>query len=250
MPPKKQTKKTNARPENTLEDLLYQKLQVLFDVENRLVKALPKMAKKASDPDLRSGFEKHLRQTEEHAERLTRAFSMIDQTAKKLSSEGIRGMIADAEWIITNVHGAAALDASLIAAAQYVEHYEIAGYESAIAWATLLGCDDVVELLQQTLDEEQETSDELTELATAKIDERAMDNKNNNNANDEASDSKGIVEIVGVEVVEAVGDSDEDNEEDVEDEDADALKANAAAEKEDNLDKDSDDHKVKKDKSR
>jgi ferritin-like metal-binding protein YciE len=166
--------KNKLRTGQTLKDLLINKLSALSDVENQLIKALPKMAKNASDPDLRHGFEKHLEQTKDHAQRIAKAFDILEVRAQKLTVDAIRGMIADAEWVIKNVKGAAALDANLIAAAQYVEHYEAAGYESAVEWANLLGQEEVASLLRQTLEEEQETSAEFAELASSKIDERAL----------------------------------------------------------------------------
>jgi ferritin-like metal-binding protein YciE len=172
MPHATTTKKT--KEQMTLADLFAMKLKVLYDIESRLVKALPKMAKKATDPELQKGFERHARQTEVHAERLERAFEILGMRAQKLESEGIQGLIADAEWIMKNVEGDAAMDASLIAAAQIVEHCEIASYESAIAWATSLSQNTVADLLQETLNEEKETSDTLTELAQTSINERAL----------------------------------------------------------------------------
>lgn len=158
----------------TLSDLLITKLSVLYDVENQLVKALPKMAKNASDPDLAAGFEEHLTQTKEHVRRLEKAFSLLEVKPKKVKSEAIRGLIDDAQWVIKNVKGDEALDANLIAAAQYVEHYEIAGYGSACSWATNIGQTEVAGLLQETLDEEKATDKKLNDLATSTINERAL----------------------------------------------------------------------------
>jgi len=178
--PTKTATKTKAsstkrkQEEMSLQDLLVTKLKALLYIENELVKALPKMAKNASDEELSAGFEKHLEQTKEHVERVNQAFEMLDEHPSKIECEGIDGIVSDAEWGVEHVEGDAALDANLIAAAQYAEHYEIAGYTSAIAWAKALDKGDVADLLQQTLDEEQETSDTLAELANAKIDERAV----------------------------------------------------------------------------
>lgn len=168
------TKADSAGTQDTLRDLLVNKLKALYDTEKQLVKALPAMAKNATDEDLKQGFENHLEQTKVHVERLEQSFEMIGEDPDELECDGIRGIIADAEWVIDNVNGDAALDANLIAAAQHVEHYEMAGYQSAITWARILGQDDIADLLEGTLNEEQETSDELADLAVAKIDMKAM----------------------------------------------------------------------------
>ncbi len=153
----------------TLHDLLLNKLSVLSDVENQLIKALPKMAKAATDLELSAGFEGHLKQTREHARRLEQAFAILKQKPKKLRSEAIRGLVEDGAWVIKNVTGDEALDANLIAAAQYVEHYAIAGYGSALEWATEMGHEEVADLLQATLDEEKDTDKKLNDLARGKI---------------------------------------------------------------------------------
>ena len=161
-------------PEMNLHDLLVIKLQVLYDVETQLVKALPKMAKNSSDEDLKAGFEEHLAQTMGQVNRLERIFAMLDMKPKKLRSESIRGLILDADWVIKNVNGDTALDANLIAAAQSVEHYEIAGYSGAHTWATELGHTEIADLLQETLDEETAAEAKLTELAASRIDHMAL----------------------------------------------------------------------------
>lgn len=202
---------------DTLFELLLTKLKSLYDVENQLVKALPKMAKNATDPDLKMGFEKHLKQTQEHVARLERAFEMLEKKPQKLAVEGMRGMIADAEWIIKNVNGEEALDASLIAAAQCVENYEMASYQSAVQWANLLEQSDIAELLQRTLDEEEETSDELAELASSKIDEGAMaSDGGDNNTGGDRNQQGGAATKGGEETDDA---EDEDEEEDAEGDD-------------------------------
>jgi len=156
-----------------LSDLLIAKLQALYDTENELIKALPKMARKADDPDLRASFEEHLEQTKEHVQRLEDAFSILEEKPKKLKGEAIRGLVNDASWVMQHVKGAEALDANLIAAAQYAEHYEMAGYGSARQWAEELGQTEIVDLLQKTLDEEKETDQKLSDLAMSKINGRA-----------------------------------------------------------------------------
>ena len=158
----------------SLRDLLEMKMRTMLDVEQQLAKALPKMAKKANDPDLRRGFERHAKQTEEHAQRLAQALETMGVRPQKISSDAVRGIVADGAWVMKNVKGDAATDAGLIAAGQGAEHFEIAAYEAAIGWAKMLGRDDIARTMQQTLNEEKETSDALMELANSKINGEAM----------------------------------------------------------------------------
>lgn len=158
----------------TLNDLLVLKLKALYDIETQLIKALPKMAAQANDPDLKAGFERHLKETKGHAERLERAFKLLATKPSTIKVEAIRGLVADAEWIMKQKPGKEALDAMLVAAALYVEHYEMAGYLSASMWAVRLGHHRVSDLLRKTLDEEVKTATKLNVLAEKKIDVRAM----------------------------------------------------------------------------
>lgn len=159
--------------DETLHGLLIMKLQCILDNETNIVKALPKMAKKATDKDLKEAFNHHLAETKEQIKRLEKAFSLLAMKPKKTKVEAIRGLISDADWVMKNVHDTAALDANLIAAAQYVEHYEMAGYGTASEWAKLMGHTEVQDLLEQNLAEEKEADKKLNELATSKINERA-----------------------------------------------------------------------------
>jgi ferritin-like metal-binding protein YciE len=158
----------------SLHDIFIQKLQALYDIEKQLVKALPKMAKQAHDASLQAGFEEHLEQTKEHVTRLERAFVLLEEKPRSLQSSAIRGLIEDASWVMHHVYGKEALDANLIAAAQYVEHYEMAGYGAALAWARLMNHTEVADLLELTLREEIETDQKLTKLAESKINDRAL----------------------------------------------------------------------------
>jgi len=170
---KKQQKKEKY---SNLHELLILKLQVLHDVENQLIKALPKMAKAATDPKLRQAFTDHLKQTKGHEERIDKALMHMGDTGKhKEKSDAIRGLIKDADWCIKNVKKSEARDAVLIAAAQYVEHYEMAGYGAARSWAELMGHEAVASLLQMTLNEEGEANELLTSLAQGGINEKAND---------------------------------------------------------------------------
>ena len=159
--------------ENGLQRLYVEQLKDIYSAESQLLKALPKMAKAARSQELRQGFEKHLEQTKGHVERLEQIFSSLDESPKGKKCMGMQGLIEEGEEVIQEESATDALDAGLIAAAQRVEHYEIAAYGSVHAFAELLGDDDSVNLLQQTLDEEKETDKKLTELS-AEINKQAM----------------------------------------------------------------------------
>ncbi len=149
-----------------LMDLFVKKISALYDVETHLLKALPKMAKAATNPDLASAFADHLVETENHVARLEKIFAILDLQPKKLKSEAIRGVTLDGEWVIKNISPDSALDASLARAAQYVEHYEMAGYMGAISWAEDLDLGEVESLLKETLLEEKEADQKLDELGS------------------------------------------------------------------------------------
>lgn len=161
------------KPSQNLQELFLVKIQALYDVENRLVKALPKMAKSATDKDLAIGFTSHLAQTQEHVKRLEKVFELMEESPKKLSCEGIKGIIQDAEWTIDNTEKGAALDAALIAAGSHAEHYEISGYTTAIEWARLLEETEAADLMEKTLTEERATDQKMMALGRDKINERA-----------------------------------------------------------------------------
>ncbi len=179
MPKKKKTVSkgsTDAGVEGgeDLKSVFVLKLRSLLDTESELIDALPKMAEAAGDSELKKAFEEHLEQTKEHEERIKKAFEILDISPQKLKGEAIQGLIRDAEWVVENVEGHEARDAAMIAAAQYVEHYEIAGYGSALAWARRLGYEDIAELLTQTLEEEKETDIKLSALAESSINDEAL----------------------------------------------------------------------------
>lgn len=156
--------KTMAKLSN-LSDLLVLELQDLYSAENQLVKALPKMAKAATNDELQSGFNEHLEQTKQHVERLERVMEILGASPKGKTCKAMQGLIAEGEEILEEDAEPAVRDAALIAAAQKVEHYEIAGYGSARTYAELLAQDEVAELLQETLEEEGETDKRLSEIA-------------------------------------------------------------------------------------
>jgi ferritin-like metal-binding protein YciE len=150
---------------NRLKHLYIEELTDLYSAENQLVKALPKMAKAASSEDLRAGFEEHLGQTKEHVARLEKIFKALEESPKGKKCKGMEGLIKEGSEMIEEGLAPEELDAGLISAAQRVEHYEIAGYGCVRTYAHLLGEDQAVSLLQQTLDEEKDTDAKLTQLA-------------------------------------------------------------------------------------
>jgi ferritin-like metal-binding protein YciE len=150
---------------NTLRGLFVDELRDLYDAENRLVKAIPKMAKAARSEELRSGFEEHLEQTKEHAERLKQVLTSLGEKATAKKCLGLIGIVEEGEEMMDQDFDGAVMDAALISAAQRVEHYEIAAYGCVHAWAQVLGEKNAASLLEKTLDEEKETDEKLTELA-------------------------------------------------------------------------------------
>lgn len=160
---------------DSLHDLLILKLQALHDVEQQLTKALPTMAKRASSPELKEAFESHLQETKEQVRRLERAMKHLGVSPKTEKVAAIRGLVEDGSWVMKHVEDDAARDAALIAAAQYVERYETAGYGTAREWARLMGHTQVEELLSQSLEEEEAANQKLTELAESGINDEAND---------------------------------------------------------------------------
>lgn len=165
-----------------LRDLFTVKIMSLYDIETQIVKALPKMAKAASNEDLKDSFIEHAKETAVHASRLEEVFDMLSMKPKKMKVEAIRGLVEDAEWIIKEKPSAELLDAVLIASARYVEHYEMAGYMSAIEWAELLEMDDAAELLKSTLEEESNADAKLVEIASSTVNQKAFDYDENDRA--------------------------------------------------------------------
>jgi ferritin-like metal-binding protein YciE len=150
---------------SALKELFVDELKDLYSAENQLTKALPKMARAATSPDLKAGFEEHLKQTEGHVERLAKIFEQLQESPKGKKCKGMEGLITEGKEMIEEDPGSEELDAGLIAAAQRVEHYEIAGYGCVVAYAKLLGETEAVSLLRQTLDEEKATDKKLTQLS-------------------------------------------------------------------------------------
>jgi ferritin-like metal-binding protein YciE len=157
----------------TMNDLFLHTLEDIYYAEQQIVKNLPDMVKKASDPQLKSGFETHLRETETHVKRLEQAFEKLDVKAKAVDCPAIDGILKEAKEVAGEVDDKSVLDAALIAAAQAIEHYEMTRYGTLISWAQELGRQDVVNLLQATLEEEKATDKKLTSIAEAKVNRRA-----------------------------------------------------------------------------
>jgi len=149
----------------TLEELFIHELKDIHSAETQLVKALPKMAKAASNESLKAAFEEHLSETEEHVSRIEQIMENFDGSAGGKTCKAMQGLIAEGEEVIKEDAEAAVKDAALIIAAQKVEHYEISAYGSARAMAEALGYDDIADLLSTTLDEESMTDESLTALA-------------------------------------------------------------------------------------
>jgi len=150
---------------NTLHDVYVEQLRDLYSAENQLIKALPKMAKAANDATLRQGFEEHLEQTKVHAERLEEIFEALDEKPTGKKCKAMAGLVEEGSEAIGEDASPEAKDAMLIAAAQRVEHYEMAGYGTVKTYAKLLGYDEAAETLEETLSEEVETDEKLTEAA-------------------------------------------------------------------------------------
>jgi ferritin-like metal-binding protein YciE len=150
----------------SLDDVLMEQLADLHSAETQLVEALPKVAQSASTPELRTALEDHLEQTRGHVRRLEEAFSQLGTSIPKDHCQGMEGLLKEGEQVVAAKGDPAAKDAALIAAAQRVEHYEIAGYGTARTLADQLGHDDVKRLMNETLDEEAAADEKLTKIAT------------------------------------------------------------------------------------
>ena len=159
--------------EKTLDDLFLDTLKDIYYAEKQIVKTLPKMAKAATAPELKAGFEKHLEESEGHVERLEQVFDLIGKPARGKTCEAIIGIIDEGKTIMDDFKGTAALDAGLVSAAQAVEHYEIARYGTLKTWAQQLGLNEAVTLLDATLKEEVATDKKLTQVAESNVNRMA-----------------------------------------------------------------------------
>jgi ferritin-like metal-binding protein YciE len=157
----------------TLDDLFVHQLRDIYYAEKQIVQTLPEMIEKATDSNLKRGFETHLGETKNHVKRLEQVFKMHGVEAKGIDCPAIDGIIEEADDIIADVEDKKVLDAALIAAAQAVEHYEITRYGTLIAWAKQLGRPDCASVLQQNLEEEKATDAKLTSLAERNVNVKA-----------------------------------------------------------------------------
>ena len=157
-----------------LDELFHETLKDIYFAEKKILGTLPKMAKAAQSAELKSAFEKHKTETEEHVARLEQVFEEIKETPRGKTCDAIMGIIEEGQEVMKEFKGAPALDAGLLAAAQAVEHYEIARYGTLKTWAAELGLNGAVKLLETTLAEEKKTDDALTELAESQVNQHAL----------------------------------------------------------------------------
>ena len=162
------------KKENNLQELLIEEMRDIYNAEQQLLKALPKMAKLARSERLKEVFERHLEETEQQVERLERAFEVLGEPAKGRKCQAMEGLIEEAKQQMDEHKESAILDAALICAAQKVEHYEIATYGTLCTWCDLLGLDEASDLLKENLDEEKTADETLTEVAESDINVEAV----------------------------------------------------------------------------
>jgi len=159
---------------NSLQDLLVEELQDLYDAEQQLTEALPKMAKAAKNPQLQQAFTSHLTETQGHIDRLTQVFQIIGEKATRKTCKAMKGLIEEGSEAIKEDAEPEVKDAALIAAGNRVEHYEMAGYGTVRTFAEQLGFSDAAQLLQQTLDEEVAADQKLTQIAETRVNRQAQ----------------------------------------------------------------------------
>lgn len=177
--------KAHTKSGSALNELFIEELKDILDAEKQLVKALPKMAKAATSEKLQEAFTEHLKQTKGQVERLEKVFQSLDVAARGKHCEAMEGLVEEGKEVIEDDLEDAVRDAALIGAAQKVEHYEIASYGTLIAHARLLGHEDAVTLLQETLEEEKQTDGNLTELAESEINIEAEESDDEDEAEEE-----------------------------------------------------------------
>ncbi|MEO8036243.1 MAG: ferritin-like domain-containing protein [Acidobacteriota bacterium] len=170
----------------TLHDAFIDELRDAYDAEKQITKALPKMAKAASSPDLRAAFESHLEETRGQISRLEEVFASLDEKVRGKHCDGMEGIIEEGKAAMEEDFDEATMDACLIASAQRVEHYEMAAYGTLVAWARAMGHTDAADLLEQTLEEEKAADDNLTGLAEGGINQEAADAAHPDDEDEEA----------------------------------------------------------------
>jgi ferritin-like metal-binding protein YciE len=169
-----------------LHEAFIDELRDIYDAEKQLTKALPKMAKAASSPELRDAFETHLEETRQQIERLDQVFQSIEEKARGKHCDGMAGIIQEAQDLMKEDFDDATADASLIAAAQRAEHYEMATYGTLVAWARAMGHEQAADLLQETLEEEKAADEKLNTLAEGGINEQAAEGAHQGEDEEEA----------------------------------------------------------------
>jgi ferritin-like metal-binding protein YciE len=163
-----------SKPIKTLDDLFVHTLQDVYYAEQKITKALPKMIDKVTEPELRQAFQTHLGETKNQVKRLEQVFQMHGESPKAVTCPAIDGIVEEADEILSDTRDPEVLDAAALAAAQAVEHYEIARYGTLVAWARQLGRNDCASVLQQTLEEEKATDRKLTTIAEARVNRVAV----------------------------------------------------------------------------
>lgn len=158
---------------NSLHDVYIHTLKDLYSAERQLVQALPKMARAAQNPELKQSYERHLEETRQQAERLEQILTQAGQSAGGVKCKGMEGLIEEGSELLEE-DPSPVLDAALIAASQKIEHYEISGYGTAATWAEMLGENQALRLLKQSISEEENTDELLTQLAESSINQQAM----------------------------------------------------------------------------
>ena len=158
----------------SVKDLLLEELRDIYHAEKQLVRALPKMAKKAKSDELRQAFERHLEETKGQVERLDQVFQQLDSRSSGKRCEAMEGLIEEAKEMMEEISTPEVLDAAMIAAAQKVEHYEIASYGSVCALAEALGQKEAAKLLEETLKEEKATDQRLNQIALSSVNQTAL----------------------------------------------------------------------------
>ena len=175
---------------DSLADLLQDELKDIYDAEKQLTKALPKLAKKASNEELREALESHLQETEGHIERLEQIFEQLGMPARGKKCEGMQHLINEGNDMIGEAEEDGTRDAVMIAAVQKTEHYEIASYGTIRTWATLLGKSDIASILEETLDEEKAADEKLTTIAESFVNEQAAQEGEGEGEDDEQEEQR------------------------------------------------------------
>lgn len=178
----------------TLHDAFLDELRDTYDAEKQLTKALPKMVKASTSAALRDAFEAHLEETRQQVERLEQVFASLDEKARGKHCDGMAGIIAEGQAILEEDFDETTMDACLIAAAQRVEHYEMAAYGTLVAWARVLDHTEAADLLQETLDEEKAADEKLSAIAEGGINQAAADatNEGEDEGDQEADDEEEV----------------------------------------------------------